>query len=489
MKSLRKKPKNRLHVVEKETSSQKVLQLNLIQAFRLNRTIFIRDNLAVLRCLDDKGVDLIYLAPPFYSNKSYSSPIRSKEAGFYVKNIGYLNDIKEEWWGELSDKHTNLYEIIHGIGSVHGDKDKSYLIYITMRLLQMHRILKDTGSIYLHCDQTMSHSLKLIMDAIFGKNNFRNEIIWRRIRSTANINQFTKKNYSKNSDTILFYSKTNDYFFNKEGIKTPYSKEYIKERFKLKDNKGFYQRGNLFRSLSLGERPNLCYTYKGFSNPYPSGWKISKDRLIELDKQGDIEIINNKIYRKLRLEKVKGIPVNNIWEDIYQSMRKEKTGYRTQKSLALLERIVKASCPEGGVVLDPFCGCATTCIASEKLQRKWIGIDINSRTETLLLKRLINDLNVKTNIVTIRKDLPIKNAPKPSHNIKHILYGKQKGHCKGCKEYFPIRNLQKDHIIPKAKCGPDTDANLQLLCGACNSVKGDRDMAYLQAQIKKYYKK
>ena len=140
-----------------------------VDANKLNRTIFIRDNLEVLRTLADKSVDLIYLDPPFNSNKNYGAPIGSKQAGFHFKDMWFLSDTDEAWWGELSDKHSNLYEIIHAVGCVNGDRDKAYLIYMAMRLLEMKRVLKDTGSIYLHCDQTMSHSLKLVMDAVFNR--------------------------------------------------------------------------------------------------------------------------------------------------------------------------------------------------------------------------------------------------------------------------------------------------------------------------------
>ena len=394
---------------------------------KLNRNVFIRDNLEILRALSDQSMDLIYLDPPFNSHRNYSAPIRDKVVGFHFKDMWYLSDTDKSWWGELSENHPHLYEIIHAAGCINGNTDKAYLIYMAMRLLEMHRILKQTGSLYLHCDQTMSHSLKLMMDSIFGKENFVNEIIWY-YRTGGG----SKKSFAKKHDTLLFYAKS-----------------FKKKKFFIKKEKNY--------TKAKGRKA-------GIQNYGQADCEFFEDE----------EGVYNLTYMK------------DVWDIPYlNSQAKERVGYRTQKPLALLERIIKTSSEKGDIVLDPFCGCATACIASEKLNRKWLGIDISPLTETLVKNRLVNELGLKSTLVTIRKDIPIKNALlKTSKNIKYRLYGKQEGYCTGCKIHFQIVNLTQDHIIPRSKGGQDTDANLQLLCARCNSLKGDREMSWLKAKLK-----
>ena len=453
---------------------------------KLNRTIFIRDNLEVLRCLDDNTVDLIYLDPPFNSNRNYSAPIGSKAAGQHFKDTWTLSDTDIAWWGELSDKNPDLYEIIHAVGCINGNSDKSYLIYMAMRILEMHRVLKDTGSIYLHCDQTMSHSLKLVLDAVFGKKNFRSEIIWKRTFA----GKTTSRCIPRNSDNIIWFSKAKNYFYR------PITKKLSEKDmqiFKKDDNdgRGKYTTVSLQKTGSPGPKTTYDYidnTGKKWSCP-TKGWRMIKEKVKALENDNRLSLsgktIREKYYLKERI--IKGKQLDNIWLDIGNMNRKrnESVGYSTQKPLALLQRIIKASCPENGLVLDPFAGCSTACIASEKLGRKWIGIDLSPLAERLVKERLVNELGLTSQLVSIRKDLPIKDAPKPSKNIKHSLYGKQKGYCAGCGVHFQFRNFHLDHIIPKAKGGQDTDKNLQLLCGHCNSVKGDRPMSYLLAKLRK----
>ncbi|WP_423908023.1 DNA methyltransferase [Candidatus Spongiihabitans sp.] len=205
--------------------------------------------------------------------------------------------------------------------------------------------------------------------------------------------------------------------------------------------------------------------------------------------KGDYDKI---VYRHGKTE----VALNDWWHiSILNSQSKERTGYPTQKPMALLDRIIKASCPQGGLVLDSFCGCATTCVAAEKYGRQWIGIDISAKAVELVRTRLHKDLGIvtaddkKTTVwdakVIHRTDIPKRSARglARSHNIKNILYGQQEGFCSGCRTHFPMRNMEVDHIVPKAHGGQDTDDNLQLLCGACNRTKGIGTMADLMARL------
>ena len=421
---------------------------------KLSQTLFIRDNLEVLRGLPDKSVDLIYIDPPFNSNKNYGAPIGSRAAGANFKDVWHLSDTDDAWWGELSDRHPSLYEVIHAVGLVNGDKDKAYLIYMAMRLLELHRVLKDTGSIYFHCDQTMSHSIKLVMDAVFGKKNFINEIVWC-YKKWSNSARF----FQRNHDTIFVFSKSNSYMFYKQYGELTESMKQIRDR--------------------------------GYNAGSSKGKKIL--RIYDKNNPKAAKKIKEKNYDSIYYidSPAPGLPLPDYWNIGFMGGgRKEKTGYPTQKPLALLERIIKASCPPGGIVLDPFCGCATACIAAEKLGRKWIGIDLSPKAGELVKSRAKTELEGQLKLfpmeITVRKDLPVKNAPRPSKNIKLRLYGKQKGYCNGCGHHFEFRHFHKDHVVPLSRGGQDTNANLQLLCGHCNSAKGSQSMAYLKARLKKH---
>ena len=382
---------------------------------------------------------MIYLDPPFNSNRHYSAPIGSRAAGAEFKDAWAFEDTDAAWWGELAEEHEPLYRVIDAAGAAGGDGNKAYLIYMAMRLLELRRILKPTGSIYLHCDPTMSHPLKMAMDAIFGPKNFLNEIIWCYSTGGRSTTSFPQKH-----DVILRYGQTIDAVFYYDNVALPRDFSTMHETI-LTDEEG----RNYQRNIKAGKE----YRYYLDKGVLPNDWWV------------DIQALNPSA--------------------------KERLGYPTQKPLKLLDRIIKASSNNGDVVLDPFCGCATTCIAAEALNRQWVGIDISPMAVNLLETRMKENYELELggklvrSQINHRTDIPVRDAPPRSRNIKHILFGQQEGLCKGCKTAFPFSNFTLDHIVPKAKGGPDTDDNLQLLCNYCNSVKGTRTMEYLLTKLAK----
>ncbi len=416
-----------------------------------NRTIFTGDNLHVLRGMNSDSVDLIYLDPPFNSKKEWSAPVGGKGAVAAFKDLWDLSDVDLAWHELLEHDNQALHNIILAARDARGDGTMSYLIYMAMRLLEMRRVLKPTGSIYLHCDPTESHSLKLALDAIFGSDNFRNEIVW-------HYNKWTNaaRHFQKNNDIILFYSVSDDYTFNKQYVMTDAKKRQL--------DKGY----NSNRDRSSGERQLLVYD-----------WSKVPDSVRENPSYGRIVDLTDK---------PKGVSAPQVWTDITPVARQhpERTGYPTQKPTALLERIIKASTNEGDVVLDPFAGCATAAIAAEKLERRWVGIDISAECARLADERMGEQLGLPSTLAIHRTDLPKRtdmgDLPDPNTH-KTWLWGEQDGLCAGCGDFFPKSGHHVDHFIPRSKGGSDHISNLQLLCGGCNATKGDRPMGYLTAKL------
>ena len=281
----------------------------------------------------------------------------------------------------IEAKHPALYRVLLVAMT---DSDKSYLIYMAARLLEIHRILKPTGSIYLHCDPTMSHYLKLVMDAVFGVGNFRDEVVWKRFNFHADARRF-----GAISDRVLFYSKSKDYVFNRPRVH--YSKEYIAAKLTHQD-----ESGRRFRLSDLnppaGRGP--VYEFHGVSR----AWRITEDKMRELEKKGYIYSDSKVPQLKRYLDELPGQAVADMWTDVkaINSQAKERVGYPTQKPLALLDRIIKASSNSGDMVLDPFCGCATTCISaqglgvhSQDIVQKGKSADRRQATQALMLPVMI----------------------------------------------------------------------------------------------------
>ena len=391
-----------------------------------NQTIWTGDNLPILRGMNSASVDLIYLDPPFNSKANYAAPIGSKAAGAEFKDTWTLDDVDIAWLDLIEAKHPALNRVIK---AALNNSDKSYLIYMAVRLLEMRRLLKDTGSIYLHCDPTMSHYLKLVMDAVFGRRNFQNEVIWSYRRWPSK-----SRNFQTMHDVLLFYTGGGRHTFNLD-YELP-SASYIK-RFK-----------------------------------------------------GKTQVLDPETRtRKLVVDApTKGLPQRAVWSiSIVAGSSKERIGYPTQKPIKLLSRVIRASSNEGDVVLDPFCGCATACIAAEMDHRQWAGIDIAPKAAELVRIRMEKELGLFYGGVH-RTDIPQRMDIEPLRRYNHVdnkkaLYGEQGGNCNGCGEHFKPQNFTVDHIIATTKGGTDHLTNLQLLCGHCNSVKGNRGQAYLLAKL------
>ena len=397
-----------------------------------HQTVWTGDCLDILRGMNSGCVDLIYLDPPFNSNANYAAPIGSQAAGAAFKDTWSLSDVDAEWVNLIEAKHPALYRVLLAAMT---DSDKSYLAYMAARLLELRRVLAPTGSIYLHCDPTMSHYLKLVMDAVArdlpgGGWRFRNEIVWR----YKKFQKAKMSHFARNSDRLLFYA-------------NPHA-EFKPVMEKLKKPKQYLRRV----------------------------WDKETKRLVNV-KGSDGRVQYMTVHEA---------KVDDVWELPYlMPASKERLGYPTQKPLRLLRYVIQASTVQGATVLDPFCGCATACIAAEFEGREWAGIDISPKAAELVAQRMRDEVGLfyegahRTDI-PLRTDLG-KLPPYRSH--RHALYGEQEGHCAGCRTHFELRHLEVDHIISRRKGGTDHAENLQLLCGSCNRVKGDRGMEYLRAKL------
>ena len=341
--------------------------------------LYYGDCLDVMGSWPDKSVDLVYLDPPLNLNaRGFVFPVQNTEKSDTVNEaltgVWTWSAEAEQRLKRLTHKNNPVERSIRAaaINLKYSDR-LAYLTYIAERLVAMKRILKSTGAIYLHCDSTVSHYLKPVMDVLFGPENYRNEIIWCPAGGHAISNNPNPKNFSVSSDTILFYGMPNHQF---NVCYEPYPD--AESRYPHVDEKGKrFALMPLWRSPSMDARPNLNYEWRGYVNPYPSGWLVTKEKLEHLHQDGRIYLRNNGPYRIRYVDEDKGKRVSNVWTDVsrLQSINREFLGYPTQKPLALLERILKASSDEGDLILDPFCGCGTAIEAGLKLGRQVIGID------------------------------------------------------------------------------------------------------------------
>jgi site-specific DNA-methyltransferase (adenine-specific) len=361
-------------------------------------TLYYGDNLPILcEYIKDESIDLIYLDPPFNSNRSYNVLFKDESGSSSDAQIAAFDDT---WhWGPSAEAiydelltccKPEVGTMISALRQFIGENQMmAYLVMMAARLVELHRVLKSTGSLYLHCDSTASHYLNIILDTIFGPDRFLSKIIWQR---TATHND--AKRWPSLSDEILFYSKNNQFTWHPQFRQQ--TDTDIEKRYRFTDPDG--RRFRLGPIDSPNPRPNMIYDWKGYKPPL-KGWRYSKETMAELDALGLIwypEDKNKRLARKLYLDESKGALLGNIWTDIppLQASAAERLGYPTQKPLALLERIIQASSSPGDLVLDPFSGCGTAISAAQKLGRQWIGIDITYLAIAMHKNRLKDMFNL-----------------------------------------------------------------------------------------------
>src|SRR4030043_580901 len=321
------------------------------------RVIYCGDNLDQLKKFPDGCVDLIYIDPPFNSNRNY-----------------------EVFWGETKEKRS--FEDRHA-------STQAYIEFMRPRCVELHRVLKKTGSFYYHCDWHASHYVKIMLDQIFSQNQFQTEIIWRR----TNAKGLAFRSFPNDHDTIFYYTKGDYYTFNRQYL--PHGEKYIKDFYKYVEP----ETGRRYRLADLTnpnrDRPNLTYEFLGVKRV----WRWTKERMKEAYEKGLVVQTKAGAVPALKryLDEQEGNPVDSIWADIppIQAQSTERLGYPTQKPLALLDRIIKASSNENDIVLDAFCGCGTALVAAENLNRQWIGIDISPTACRVMAKRLRDVCHLK----------------------------------------------------------------------------------------------
>ncbi len=382
--------------------------------------LYYGDNLDILRrYVPDGSVDLVYLDPPFNSNRDYNV-IFKDESG--RKSDAQLLAFEDTWhWGPSAEatysyltntaRHegnvpSTVSQIVAALrAGIHENQMLAYLVEMAVRLVELHRVLKDTGSLYLHCDPTASHYLKLLLDAVFGPLNFRNEIIWKRTGAHN-----SAKRFGPVHDVILYYVKSNKAPFTR--TRTGYTAEYIESHFRNYDERGRFRpvvltgpgivaggdSGKPWRDYdpaSVGRHwqpASYVYTkYKELTGEDLAQWPLLErfDKLEEvglLYRAGGTGVPNYRFY----LDDAQGVPLQDIWDDLppVNSQSKERLGWETQKPVPLLERIIESSSLPGDIVLDPFCGCGTALVAAQKMERQWVGIDVTYLSIAVMRARL-----------------------------------------------------------------------------------------------------
>lgn len=386
-------------------------------------TLYYGDNLDILRRYHkDESVDLVYLDPPFNSAQTYNAFFQEKDGSAAASQIKAFEDTwhwdieTKKAYDAVTEQPGKVSDVMQAFYTFLGGNDMmAYLTMMAPRLVELRRVLKSTGSLYLHCDPTASHYLKLLCDAIFGGQYFQNEIVWQR----TNAHNMRTKGYVRANDVILFYTKTDEFVFNEQY--TEYSEAQLK-RFKPDDKGRLYTGRDLTFSTVTKSRQ---FEWRGVKPPPNRSWGASLEQLEKWYAEGRILLRQDGKPRldglRVYLDETKGKPVTTNWTDIdrIRNTSLERLGYPTKKLVALLERIIQASSNPGDVVLDPFCGCGTTIDAAQRLGRKWLGVDITQLAISLIKNRLQDTYGRRIKIETVGEPASPADAAKLAEEDKY----------------------------------------------------------------------
>lgn len=379
------------------------------------RSLVADDNLEALASLAFGSAELIYLDPPFNSGRTYDAIVAPRGAGRRHRSGAF--DDQWMWSSETEAAFQEVGEWLPSAAvSMVGDLAKSlrqsdlaaYLVMMASRLGAAHRLLSETGSLYLHCDPAASHYLKLILDQLFGPENFRNEIIWKRTHAHS-----SSRRYGPVHDVILFFSKSQKYTWNP--VFSEYQASYIEKHFTHTDEHGRYQ---LITCTAPGDRTGTRahYSWRGQYPPPGRHWAWKTEQMEAFETEGRLVHSSNGVPRLKRYtDDGAGVPIQDIWTDINRldAHSDERVGYDTQKPLALLERIVSASTRPGDLVVDPFCGTGTTVVAAERLGRQWVGIDASLLAASISLARVRQEVHLK--------QVSLSGFPKSEREAKRVF--------------------------------------------------------------------
>ena len=458
-----------------------------------NRTLFCGDNLPVLRGINSGSVDLVATDPPFNSKRVFDAPVTSSAAGSSFTDKWRWDEVAGEWYDLLATEHAGVKEVIEAAaviegGAVNGGVDTgraknsiaAYLCWLAPRLIEMKRVLKPAGTIWLHCDDAADSYLRLLMDAIWGRAAFQNAVTWKR-QSSNN----SAARCGRISDTLLFYSGAGATWNNGRHELSPTQLA----RYKHNDaDRGRYKLDNL--TAARPDSDSGKFEWRG-TRPGPSrGWAHTIEQLEKWWSEGRIAAKRDGTPRldglKVYLSDSTGQKLQSIWTDIPRvgNTAAERTGYPTQKPVALYERIIRASSNEGDVVFDPFCGCSTTLLAAERLGRRWIGCDKGDKTAEVVAAQMAKMLGpdalpLFAEAFTLRRQPPrrtdVETATKDK--LRLLLWQRQAHLCANphCTSGELRReDIEHDHRIPRSRGGDDTLDNALGLCSNCNRRKGKK---------------